>query len=66
MNKGRICFIYDALNPFYLLLYGVGDMVKDHSDTVRGNPLPPLYGLLNVFPISSKGPFMEGKKEVFI
>ena len=30
-------------------------MVKDHSDSERGNPLPP-HGLL--FPISSKGYFI--------
>ena len=30
-------------------------MVKDHSDSERGNPLP-LHGLL--FPISSKGYFI--------
>ena len=30
-------------------------MVKDHSDSERGNPLPP-YGVL--FPISSKGSFI--------
>ena len=30
-------------------------MVKDHADSERGNPLPPLHGLL--FPISSKGSF---------
>ena len=29
-------------------------MVEDHSDSERGNPLPP-HGLL--FPISSKGSF---------
>ena len=32
----------------HLRLYGVGHMVKDHSDSERGNPLPP-HGLL--FPI---------------
>ena len=37
---------------FILRLYGVGHMVNDHSDSERGNPLPPL-GLL--FPINSKG-----------
>ena len=42
----------DALNTFYLRLYGVRHMVKYHSDSERGNPLPP-HGLL--FPISSKG-----------
>ena len=40
---------------FILRLYGVGHMVKDHSDSVRGNPLPP-HGLL--FPIKSKGSFI--------
>ena len=44
----------DALNIFYLRLYGVRHMVKDHSDSKRGNPLPP-HGLL--FPINSKGSF---------
>ena len=46
-----------ALNIFYLQLYVVGHMVKDHSDSERGNPLPPLYGLL--FLISSKGSFVS-------
>ena len=36
---------------FILWLYGVGHMVKDHSDSERGNLLPP-HGLC--FPISSK------------
>ena len=42
----------DALNTFYLGLYGVGHMVKDHSDSERENPLPP-HGLL--FTINSNG-----------
>ena len=46
----------DALNTFYLQLYGVGHMVKYHSDSERGNPLPPPHGLL--FPINSKGSFI--------
>ena len=45
----------NALNTFYLRLYGVGHMVKDHSDSERGNLLPP-HGLL--FPINSKGTFI--------
>ena len=45
----------DALNTFYLRLYGVGRMLKDHSGSERGNPLPP-HGLL--FPIHSKGSFI--------
>ena len=40
---------------FILRLYGVGHMVKDHSDSERGNGLPP-HGL--IFPISSKGSFI--------
>ena len=34
----------DTLNTFYLRLYGVRHMVKDHSDSERGKPLPP-HGL---------------------
>ena len=34
-NKGNDLF-NDALNTFYLRLYGVGHMVKDHSDSERG------------------------------
>ena len=45
----------DALNTFYTWLYGVRHMVKDHSDSERGNLLLP-HRLL--FPISSKGSFI--------
>ena len=50
MNKGNVLF-NDILNTFYLRLHGVIHMVKNHSDSERGNPLPP-HGLL--FPINSK------------
>ena len=40
INEGNALF-NDALNTFYLWLYGVRHMVKDHSDSERGNPLPP-------------------------
>ena len=53
-KEGNVLF-NDALNTFYLRLYGVRHMVKDHSDSERGNPLPP-HGLL--FLISSKGSFI--------
>ena len=36
-------------------IYGYMASVKDHSDSERGNPLPP-HGLL--FPINSKGSFI--------
>ena len=45
----------DALNTFYLRLYGVIHMVKDHSDSEKGNPLPPDRLLLS---INSKGSFI--------
>ena len=53
-KEGNVLF-NDALNTFYLQLHGIRLMVKDHSDSKRGNPLPP-HGLL--FLISSKGSFI--------
>ena len=44
-NRERNVLFNDALNTFYLRLYGVRHMVKDHSDSERGNLLPPLHGL---------------------
>ena len=42
MKEGRKGFLFnDALNTFYLRLYGTGNKVKDHSDSERG-----LHGLL--------------------
>ena len=54
-RKEESVLFNDALNTFYLRLYGVGHMVKDHSDIERGNPLLP-HGL--IFPINSKGSFI--------
>ena len=42
-KEGNVLF-NDALNTFYLRLYGVKYMVKDHSDSERGNLLPPHMG----------------------
>ena len=53
--KGRNVLFKDALNTFYWWLYGIRHMVKDHSDSERGNLLPP-HGLL--FPINSMGYFI--------
>ena len=53
-KEGSVLF-NDALNTFYLRLYGIRHMVKDHSDSERGNPLL-LHGLL--FSINSKGSFI--------
>ena len=48
-------YFNDALNTFYLRIYGVRHMVKDHSDSEKGNPLPPHRLLLS---INSKGSFI--------
>ena len=60
--KVKVCFVYrkkernvlfkDALNTFYLQLYGVRHNVKDHPDSNRGSLLPPLHAVF--FLISSK------------
>ena len=44
-----------TLDTFYLRLYGVRHMVKDHSDSEKGNL--PSHGLL--FLIKSKGFYMH-------
>ena len=54
-RKKKVILFNDAINTFYLRLYGVGHMVKDHSDSKRGNPLLPHEVL---FPISSNGSFI--------
>ena len=54
-TEGTVLF-NDALNTFYLRLYGVRHMIEDHSDSDRGNPLPPHMLL---FPINSKVFYMH-------
>ena len=54
-GRERNVLFNDALNTFYLRLYGVRHMVKDHSDSEKGNPLPPHRILLS---INSKGSFI--------
>ena len=54
-KKDENVLFNEVLNTFYLRLYGVKHVVNDHSDSERGNPLPP-HGLL--FPISSKSSFI--------
>ena len=39
-KEGNVLF-NDALNTFYLRLYGIIHMVKGHSDSEKGNLLPP-------------------------
>ena len=52
-KEGNVLF-NDALNTFYLQLYGFRHMVKDYSDSERGNLFQP-HGQL--FLISSKNYF---------
>ena len=48
-EREKLFFLFnDALNTFYLRLYGVRHMVKDHSDIEKGNPLPPHRLLLSI------------------
>ena len=54
-QRERNVLFNDALNTFYLRLYVVRHMVKDHSDSEKGNPLPPHRLLLS---INSKGSFI--------
>ena len=53
-KEGNVLF-NNALTTFYLPLYGVRHMVQDHSDSEKGNLLPP-HRLL--FPINSNGSFI--------
>ena len=55
LARERNVLFNDALNTFYLRLYGIRHMVKDHSDSEKGNPLPPHRLLLS---INSKGSFI--------
>ena len=52
--KERNVLFNDALNTFCLQLYVIEHIVKDHSDSEKGNLLPP-HGIL--FPISKEGCF---------
>ena len=54
LGEGTVLF-NDALSMFYLRLYGIRHMVKNHSDSERGNLLLP-HGPL--FLISSKNSFI--------
>ena len=45
-QRERNVLFNDAHNTFYLWLYGLRHIVKDHSDIEKGNPLPPHRLLL--------------------
>ena len=54
-ERERNVLFNNALNTFYLRLYGIRHMVKDHSDSEKENPLWPHRLLLS---IKSKGSFI--------
>ena len=56
-KEGRKEMLYLTTHSthFYLRLYGVRYMVKDHSDSEKGNPLPSHRLLLS---INRKGSFI--------
>ena len=55
-KEGRKEMFYLTTHSTHFIYgYMASDMVKDHSDSEKGNPLLP-HGLL--FPISSKGSFI--------
>ena len=56
LHGGPIDLFNDALNTVYLRLCGFRHMVKEHSDSESGNPLPPY---VVIFPNSSKGSFID-------
>ena len=49
LKKEEHILFNDALNTFYLRLYGVRHMVEDHSDSEKGNPLPPHRLLFPIY-----------------
>ena len=54
-ERERNVLFNNALNTFYLRLFGVRHMVKDDSDSEKGNSLLPHTLLLS---INSKGSFI--------
>ena len=54
-EREREMFYLTTHSTHFIYGYMASDMVKDHSDNEKGNPLPP-HRLL--FPISSKGSFI--------
>ena len=46
MKEGHVLF-NEALDTFYLRLYGVRQMVKDHSDSERRNPAAATWATLS-------------------
>ena len=55
LQEGRKMFYVTTHSTHFIYGYMASDMVKDHLDSERGNPLPP-HGLL--FSINSKGSFI--------
>ena len=54
-ERDRNVLFNDAVNTFYLRLYGIRLIATDHSDSEKGNPLLPHRLLLSII---SKGSFI--------
>ena len=54
VKRKEMVLFNDALQTSHLWSYGVGNMVKDLSNSETENPLPPL-----LFLVSSKGSFIR-------
>ena len=46
LHEGNVLF-NDALNTFYLRLYGIRHMVKDHSDSEKRKPAAATWATLS-------------------
>ena len=58
-KEGSKCVFNDALNTFYLQLFVIGHMVKDHSDSKTQNLLLLIHGWMD----GRKQGRKQGKKE---
>ena len=45
-RKAGIVLFNDTLNTFHLRIHGGEHMIIAHIDDEKGNPLPPLHGVL--------------------
>ena len=60
MGRRKNFFYLTMHSTHFIYGYMASDMVKDHPDSERGNPLAP-HGIL--FPISSKGSFIWSHRQ---
>ena len=59
-ERERNVLFNDTLNTFYLQLCGVRHMVKDHSDSEKGNPLIPYNRKIKCVSLNKTFPSFHG------